>query len=89
MKKINMKSELITRSPLFSYHNENYSTRISNSDIFLIQDIMPKSILIKDKLERIYFSGVRNISTGLVKPKPKRTDLVKQNYSFNEIHVTS
>ena len=89
MKKINMKSELITSSPLFSYHKENYSTRISNSDIFLIQDIMPKNILIKDKLERIYFSGVRNISTGLVKQKPKSTDLVKQNHSFIEICITS
>ena len=89
MKKMNMNSELIISSILFSYHKENYSSRTKNSHICLIQDIMPKNIMIKDKLERIYFSGVRNISTGLVKQKPKSTDLVKQNHSFIEICITS
>ena len=88
MKKINMNSKLIISSTLLSLHKENYSSYINNSDVFLIQDMMPKNTLIKDKLER-NFSGVRNISTGLVKQKPKSTDLVKQNHSFIEICITS
>ena len=89
MKKINMNSKLIISSTLLSLHKENYSSYINNSDVFLIHDIMPKNTLIKGKLERIYFSEVRNINTGLVKQKPKSTDLVKQNHSFTEICITS
>ena len=83
-----MNSKLIISSTLLSLHKENYSSYINNSDVFLIQDMMPKNTLIKDKLER-NFSGVRNISPGLVKQKPKSTDLVKQNHSFTKICITS